>query len=258
MNSLAHLQQRFLARMQGRPARDDREDIADGAMPRELGLRIYRHAYRARLSEALDNDHPVLGTYLGDELWQRMCAGYIDAHPSRYRSLRDFGASVPAYLARAEPFAAYPLLSELAAFERTLLDSFDAADAARADWSALAAREAGDWPGLRLCLHPSLRVHRVARNSVETWRAIKDRAAPPQVAEADCAAWAVWRGADRVSLFRSLDEEEHAALAHFIDGGDFAGLCQRLIAWYPPEAVPAAALGHLRAWCADGWISAWR
>ncbi|MGO1003897.1 hypothetical protein, partial [Lysobacter sp. CA196] len=119
-------------------------------------------------------------------------------------------------------------------------------------------REPEDWPDLSLDMHPSLRVHRVARNSVEIWRAIKDGKAPPAAGEASCTAWAVWRNDDRVSLFRSLDAEEHAVVCHFIDGGDFAGMCERLAQWHQEEAVPTTALGYLRSWCVEGWISAWR
>lgn len=257
MSALAALQQRFLASVQGRADAACADDLAHGRLPRDTGLRIYTHAYGARLGEALDNDHPVLGAYLGDELWRRMCEGYIAAHPSRYRSLRDFGVGLPAYLLHHEPFRAHPELAELAAFERRLLDSFDAADAARADWAALTRRAQADWPGLRLDFHPSLRAHPVSRNSVEIWRAIKAGETPPAVADADCEAWALWRDHERISRFRSLDAEEHAALRHYQRGGDFAGLCEALSAWRDPDLVPMTALGYLRQWCDEGWVSRW-
>lgn len=258
MSTLAALQQRFLASVQGRADATGLDDIAHGRLHRDTGLRIYAHAYGARLGEALDNDHPVLGAYLGDDLWQRMCEGYIAAHPSSYRSLRDFGAALPAYLAHHEPFRAHPELAELAAFERRLLDSFDAADAARADWNALASRPPDDWPGLRLSLHPSLRAHPVTRNSVEIWSAIKAGDTPPGATDSLCDAWCLWRDADRISRFRSLDAEEHAALLHCMRGGDFAGLCECLSGWRDPAQVPMTALGYLRQWCDEGWVSAWQ
>ncbi len=256
--ALTRLQQKFLGRLRGVPDGGLDALLGGGRMATDVGLRIYTHAYGARLREALDNDHPVLGVYLGDALWERLCLGYIAAHPSQVRSLRDFGAALPDYLARTEPFRAHPELAELAALERRLLDSFDAADAARAGWDALLALPPAQWPALRPRFHPSLRLHRVAWNSVELWRVLKDGDAPPQVAPAANRDWALWRDDARVTRFRSLDPQEHAALAHCLeDDGDFAGLCARLLAWHAQAAVPQVALGLLRGWCAEGWITRW-
>ncbi|MGO1003441.1 HvfC/BufC family peptide modification chaperone [Lysobacter sp. CA196] len=93
------------------------DDVVDGRISRKARLRMYRHAYVARLTEVLNDDHAVLGAYLGDELWPRMRASHIDAHPSGYCSLPNFGTSLPTYLAQVEPFSSY---DELAEFERFL------------------------------------------------------------------------------------------------------------------------------------------
>ena len=231
--------------------------IAQARMPRDIGLRIYTYAYAARLREALQNDHPVLGIYLGDALWDILCNGYIAAHPSRHRSLRDFGSDLPQYLMHADSFCGHPEIAELALFERRLLDSFDAADDARAEWGQLMALPESGWPALQLHFHPSLRLHQVARNSVEIWRALKDSQPPPAPAVVSAHDWALWRDEDRVGRFRSLDPIESAALRECMEGGSFASLCERLATTHPAEAVPAMALGHLHAWCTEGWISRW-
>lgn len=254
-DGLMALQRRFLAQMRGGDASGEVGGLlASGRMPVALGLGIYGHAYGARLREALDNDHPVLGTYLGDELWERMCAGYIASHPSRVRSLRDFGAGLPDYLAFAEPFSAHPQLAELARFERCLLDGFDAADRSRLDWGQLLALPQAAWPGLRLQFHPSVHRYRTGFNTVETWQAIKAAQAPPLAVPVE-ARWALWRDEDRVGRFRSLDGSQDLALGHFLQGGDFAGLCEALLADLPAAEVPAVAVGYLQSWCEDGWLS---
>ena len=255
--TLVGLQRQFLARLRGQPDGDLAAETARGHVSRTVGLNIYTNAYGARLREALEHDHPVLGTYLGDTLWDAMCRGYIAAHPSRVRSLRDFGANLPAYLAQSDSFRAHPEIAELALFERRLLDSFDAADDVHAVWDDLLATPVAEWPAVQVRFHPSLRLHAVAYNSVETWRAIKDGHAPPEVRPAVGTEWALWRDCERVGRFRSLDAEESAAVAHFRNGGDFAGFCMLLTAWHSAESVPMAALGRLRAWCTDGWISRW-
>ncbi len=254
---LAALQQRFLAHLRGQCDDGLADAMAGGRMPGGVGLRIYTHAYRARLRAALENDHAVLGAYLGDALWAQLCEGYIQACPSRHRSLRDFGAGLPEYLAQADAFSAHPQIAEIAAFERALLDSFDAADDERATWDQILALPELDWPGMRLRFHPSLKLHRVAHNSVEIWRAVKDRQMPPPTSAAPGRAWALWRDGERVSRFRSLDGKESALLAHSLRGGNFAGLCEQLTAWRAPQEVPMTALGYLRDWSAAGWIARW-
>ncbi len=231
--------------------------VADGQLPAHVGLGIYSHAYTARLIEALDNDHPVLSVYLGDDLWQQMCRGYIAAFPSRHRSLRDFGAGLPHYLAHATEFCAHPEVAELAEFERHLLDSFDAADAPRATWQQLLDTPQDRWPGLRPRFHPSLKLHRAEFNSVDVWAAIKAEQVPPPVGAANSAHWALWRDEERISRYVSLTADERAGIAHSMRGGDFAGLCEMLLDWHPLEAVPSVALTQLRHWCDEGWISHW-
>jgi hypothetical protein len=257
MVSLSDLQRDFLAALREGNPRVLTQLAADRRVPSETGLAIYVNAYGARLREALDNDHAQLGRYLGDELWDQLCAGYIAAHPSRYRSLRQFGDHLPDYLRATEPFAAQPQIAELAAFERRLLDSFDAADAPHADWSGLQSLPGNAWPPLRLRFHPSLQQLTAAWNSVEIWQALKDERIPPAAAPATSRQWALWRDAGRVTRFRSLDDEETLALEHFIVGGDFAGLCEALLDRHDPRAVPAQALQHLRRWADEGWIAHW-
>ncbi len=258
MSGLAELQQQFLAHLRGDPGAALDGAIAEGRLPSRIGLRIYVNAYSARLSEALEHDHPALARYLGDALWSKLCAGYIRTHPSRHRSLRDFGADLPTFLRGQAPFDASPQIAELAQFERGLLDSFDAADDLHASWSALLAIDGLDWPRLQPQFHPSLRLHQVQWNSVEIWRALKqDDPQTPPAAQAQPGTWALWRDQDRVGRFRSLEPEEAEALVHCMHA-NFAGLCALLLQWHSPDTVPARALQHLQRWCAEGWISRWQ
>lgn len=255
MSTLSTLQNRFLDHLR-EPHAAAVDGVADGQLAAATGLRIYAHAYRARLIEALDNDHPMLGKYLGDDLWSQLCTGYIAAHPSRVRSLRDFGAHLPAYLARTAPFADDARIAEIAAFERLLLDSFDAADAPSLPFATLIAREPAEWAALRPQLHPGVRVLEVHTNATDAWSALKEDRAPPAHAASPVPAWATWRDADRVGRFRSLAQTEHSALTRVREGGDIAALCESLAAHVATADVPAAAVQLLQAWFADGWIVA--
>jgi hypothetical protein len=257
-HDLARLQRDFMAHLQGRTSDALHASVDGGHLPPATGLGIYANAYGARLREALENDHPALGAYLGDELWEALCKGYIDAHPSRVRSLRDFGNTLPAYLAEAEQFRGHPQLAELARFERLLLDSFDAAEDPRADWAQLQVIPPEQWPALRIRLHRSVRVHQARHGSVVIWQAIKAEQAPPTYAGIEEAVdWVLWRDEDSVGRFRSLEHDSAAAFGCCRHSGSFAELCELMAITYPVEGVPARVLGYLQDWCGQGWITRW-
>ena len=256
MIALDSLEQRFLAQVRGGESFPV-DWCAPGIVDSAVGLAIYANAYRARLGDALLGDHPALSTYLGDELWSQTCRGYIDAYPSRVRSLRRFGTSLPDWLGAHPPFSEHPVLSELARWERILLDVFDAADAARVDWSVMQALETTSWPGLHLQFHPSLRRYRAERNTVAIWRALKDGGEPPDVTVTGPTAWLLWRDDDRITRFRPVDAVEELALDICgSDAGAFSILCERLSQDRPAAEVPALAIALLRRWFDEGLICA--
>ncbi|HMM66683.1 MAG TPA: DNA-binding domain-containing protein [Dokdonella sp.] len=256
MTALANLEQRFLGHIRGGET-FPREWCAQGLVDSDIGLSIYANAYHSRLCEALEADHPVLSRYLGDELWTKLCQGYIATHPSRVRSLRHFGESVPDWLASSAPFIEHPLIAELARFERSLLDAFDAADAPRIEWSSVLQLEAQAWPRLRVRFHPSVRMLSTATNAVEVWRALKEEQEPPVPAVAAVPARLLWRDEERISRYRPVDQSELAALdACLVESRDFSALCERLAQDHPADAVPTMAIGFLRRWFDEGIVAA--
>ncbi|MEP6882445.1 MAG: DNA-binding domain-containing protein [Dokdonella sp.] len=254
MIALGTLEQHFLSHVRGGPT-FPREWCAQGLVDSTVGLSIYANAYGARLHEALEADHPILSKYLGDSLWAEFCDGYIETHPSQVRSLRHFGVQGAAWLSLHEPFSKHPLLAELAAFERTLLDVFDAADAERIDWSVMQSLDASAWPALRLYFHPSLRLLPTATNAVDVWRALKDEQSPPAAASSATTARLLWRDLEHISRFRPVEAPELVALSSmFSQQEDFATLCERLASHHAAESVPMMAIGFLRQWFDEGIV----
>jgi hypothetical protein len=91
-------------------------------------LGIYRGMYQARLREALQADYPGLLHFLGEEKFSQLAAGYIQAYPSRSYTLNRLGDFLPEYLQVAAGIPRRKFVCELASFELTLSQLFDAAE----------------------------------------------------------------------------------------------------------------------------------
>lgn len=203
---------------------------------------VYRDAYILRLAEALGDDHPALAKQLGPDEFAALTRAYAAAHPSRRPSIRWFGARLPAFLGETPPWSERPWLAELAAFERSLRDAFDAADAAPIGVEALASVPPEAWPGLRFRFLPSLRRLDLAWSVARTWK----EDAPPERLEAP-VAWAFWRP-ELITEYRSLEPDEAWAIDAAASGAAFAELCDGLLRWHAADQAPARAAGLLRAW----------
>jgi hypothetical protein len=252
--SLKNMQRTFLDSLR----KQNGQQIESALLQKPLsqtGLRTYIHAYSSRLIEALDNDHPCLGTYLGDTLWKEMCKGYIEKHPSQFRSLRNFGDLLPEYLLHADAFKHHPEIAELAKLERQFLNCFDAPDAETVEFSEFLKLKPEQWSPLGLVFHPSLQLLAQNFNTVEIWQSFKDKKTPQALKE-NKNYWLLWRDADRITSFRSLDNEEYQALSHFGNSGNFSGFCEKMATTHPVDTVPNIALGFLKRWSDQGLIIA--
>lgn len=254
MSSLSQLQQGFLDLLLGKNEDFAAEIVNQGAIDARQRLSIYRNAYHIRLRDALETDHEMLGRYLGDDLFEQMVQGYIRDYPSRYQSLRDFGAELPTFLRETRPFAEHPVLAEIAAFERLLMDVFDAREAERIDRPALEQLPADDWPAMTLRLHPGVQLYSPQWNSVAIWRAMKAQEAPPELAPLAAGGWLMWRSPERLSEFRFIHAEELAALKIMLHGGDFSSLCEELALSHGEDQASAVALELLLRWLDQGLI----
>jgi hypothetical protein len=254
MPGLAELQARFVDFLSGKNELIARSVVEQGNIDAETRLNIYRNAYQIRLKQALETDHEMLGIYLGEDLFELMANGYIESHPSNFTSLRRFGDRLPEYLKQTGPFNGHPIISELAMFERTLLDVFDAADAGRAPLSVLRDIPPDNWPGMILRFHPSTRLFTAGWNSIESWKALKAGQAPPVAQMHGHAYWLLWRGDDLLSGFRPVDGDEYRLLSLAIEGNSFAALCESLLTRHDEERIGAITLNYISRWFEQGII----
>ena len=135
------------------------------------GLGLYLMAYRARLLSALRDNFPVLHRALGDEAFAELASDYIDAHPSRFRSIRWFGDELTAFLDAGPERLPHPALADVARMDWAIRGAFDAAGALPLTLADLAELAPEQWPQRRFALLPSLRLVDLNWAVEPIWRA---------------------------------------------------------------------------------------
>ena len=223
-------------------------------LPAASRMQIYANAYMLRLRETIDTDHELLGIYLGDDLFEKMVEDYVRQNPSTFRSLRQFADALPDYLAKDEFFSQYPILADLAAFERRLISAFDAADSEHATFAELQVISPDLWPEIQFRFHPSLQLFSCNSNAVESWQALKAEQTPPQPEVGDARHWLIWRGKERLTEFISMQPYQQTLIHGFLQGHNFAQQCEAMLQWFAEDQVALQVLQALQAWFDMGII----
>ena len=257
MFDLNTLQHEFMHHLMDKSSAIAKNVTEQGNVPVSTRLGIYGNAYKVQLKGSIENDHEMLGVYLGDEMFDLMAAGYIASKPSHYTSLRDFCQHLPEYLRITEPFSDSPIIAEIADFERLLLIAFDAGNAARSTLVDLTNIPQAQWPDLKLQFHPSMQVFETCWNSVPSWQALKAEKIPAQQEELE-GRWLIWRNHDRITEFRSLAKDEYAMLNGFLRGDSFAQICELLFEFHAEEEIAIMAINYLTSWLKIGIISTFK
>ena len=232
---------------------------AEGKAAPETQLSIYSYAYHARLNEVLENDFPAILVAIGDKYFEQLASEYIKAHPSKYFSLRDFGAVFPNFIAgsiqQGTTWKEMPWLYELAVFEWSLGQAFDAADDNILTIHDMGTVAPEAWPTLKFKLHSSVQHLNFEWNIVEMWQALTADTPIEVSAVKDASSpWLVWR--ENLSThFRSMEKDEQIAFDTLAQGGDFTDICESLANIINEDEVPMHAASLLKAWISQGLIS---
>lgn len=252
MKSLGELQRQFQHYVLAGDAAIARSINESSQTPAARRLSIYSDAYRLRLSEALASNFPRVQQLLGEEAFASIARRYIDDHPSPFRSLRWYGRTLPAFLARLH--AEQPWLADLAEWEWMIATAFDARDASPIDGEALGRVAPDQWPGLQFEFHPSLQRIAMITNAPTLFKALgEDQPVPmPQVLERE-QPWLIWRQELKTN-YRSLSDVEAELLDLLVSGGCFETLCDGLCATCEPAEIPLKAATLLKGWIADGLV----
>lgn len=218
------------------------------------GFALYLMAYRARLLAALRDNFPVLHRALGDETFAGLARDYIDAHPSRFRSIRWFGDTLVSFLDADPERLPHPALADVARMDWAMRGAFDAQGTPLLTLDDLAALAPEDWPQRRFTLLPSLRSVELEWSVEPIWRALNEDAEAETVAPEPLAhLLLVWRP-QLDCLWRSAGDTEASALQALAQGATFAECCAAIAG--AGESDPAAvALGLLQRWVSDGLLA---
>ena len=217
------------------------------------GLGLYLMAYRARLLSALRDNFPVLHRALGDEAFAELARDYIDAHPSRFRSIRWFGDELTAFLDAAPERLPHTALADVARMDWAIRGAFDAAGAPPLTLADLEALAPEQWPQRRFALLPSLRLVDLNWTVEPIWRALnEDAEAETEAPEPLAHVLLVWRP-ELECLWRSAGPVEVAALRSLAQGARFSECCTVIADTDEPDPATTAA-GLLQRWVIEGLL----
>jgi hypothetical protein len=215
-------------------------------VPIETRLGIYRHAYSARLVEALRANHPAMVKLLGQAQFDELGYAYVASHDSHSFSVRHYGH---------EFFMVMPtdFLKELGRWEWTIAEVFDAADAPPITAASLTSIAPEEWSELSFGFHPSMRRLTLSTNAPRVWKALTEGKEPPTPGNLEATTWLLWRQ-DLRTFYRSLGADEATMLDGAIHGTAFGDLCTGLCVHCTEDEAPARAAGFLRQWIESGLI----
>jgi hypothetical protein len=223
-------------------------------------LSAYGNAYRLRLKEVLSSDYPAVNMAISDDRFDSLVDGYIQAYPSRYFSLRQYGCHFPVYISqKVEADLTYrgmEWLAELALFEWKLGEAFDAADAQQVLEQDLALIPAVEWPMLSIGFSPSVNSVDLMWNVPGMWKALTaDPAQEVSAVEAsEHTIWLTWRQ-NLVTRFRSLESDERRMFDALRNGATFGEACELLATLMDVGEVPLRAATLLKTWVNQGLIA---
>jgi hypothetical protein len=222
------------------------------AVPATTRLAVYADAYRLRLADALAHNYPRLQQLLGDENFSVLARDYLDAHPPTEPSVRWFGHRLAEYLQQHHPDP--PLLADLASWEWAIAAAFDATNTEPLTEAAMSAIDPTQWATLRLQLHPSVQSLRMNTNAPAVFKALSSDAEPPSPETLSTPQnWVIWRQ-EVTPRYRSVPEDEAAALQALVLQRTFEQLCEVLCDWHDVEDVPPRAVILLKGWIRDEMI----
>jgi hypothetical protein len=180
-------------------------------------------------------------------------AAYFNAYPVNGKSPRLIGGRFAEFLAKAEP--SQEQIMELAEFEWALHAARYAPRAPFIRLSDLDRITPHELSGMKLLLHPSVKMLRMRWNVPELVRALHAREQSVVLGPGPApVAYAVWRREDEV-FWRELSIQEAAAFEATQNDLKFRQVRNCLLAWMTPKQSMTHSAALLRRWVCDEWVT---
>jgi len=211
--------------------------------PAEVDRRfaVYRNNVAVGLTAALAARFPVIRRLLGEDYFAALARVYAGAEPPQTPVLAEWGAGFAGFLAGFTPLAGYSYLPDVARIEWARGQAFHAADAAPVAPGVLAA---ADPARVRLGLHPSVRLLRLAHPAVWIWAQNQPGAVATPAARGPQTAL-ILRDAGFQVPVRALGAGDGALLAAILQGqrlGDAALTAQDTEPGHDPQPLLIALM----------------
>ena len=140
---------------------------------------IYAGMYFLRMLECMEQDYTIVRRTVGPEKFQELVNAYTNAHPSRHYSFNMFGEKFPAFLRRSRKLVENNVfLSEVAAIERSVEESFDAVCDETLKPRALKAIPPEQWSEMRVRLASTVHLHAFKYPVNDYMQAVRDGMSP--------------------------------------------------------------------------------
>ncbi len=223
--------------------------VADDRISAEQRLDIYADAYFYRLLDVFKEDFPATLAVLGETDFHNLITGYLVEYPPTEPSIAHAGEYLATFLREHPLRKRAPFIADLTMLERTLVESFCAADLDPLDTTAVRAIAPEEWPSLQLQMHPASHLLELDYTLEPLLRAVERNESwttPPQKAQTIM----VWRR-DMQVFYRAVEPIEREALVLTRTGAAFAAICD-VIAGSCDEPDPATLINRLLSrWIAD-------
>jgi len=228
MPTLLELQNAVFRAVVSRDAAELETHIARSELAPADPIEVYRNNFFASLTNALRLSYPAVQRLVGEEFFDAVAEGFIEAQPPQSAYLNAYGEGFADYLAAFPAAASLAYLPDVARLEWTVNRALHAPDARALEPADFAAM-AGILPDqLVLVPHPSIGLLRFSQPIEEIWRAVLvqdderlnaiDRAAGPEFV-------LVERSASGLEVSR-LDEAEWRFTAALCTGEAFAAAAE--------------------------------
>lgn len=118
-------------------------------------LDVYAEGYFSRILECMEKDFGRTKKIVGEDVFTKLVAEYLKAHPSRFTSINEIGCHFASFISESNEISLMEYVPDLALFEWSWIEAFYAKDCliSSPDWR----KEIDFSSDIRFKVHPSVR-----------------------------------------------------------------------------------------------------